>query len=87
MNEIVLNNEVKSLIFTCGRILRPQVAISKNFLIVTKSISKQLKLDIHKYNSQYKNLKVTISSKYHDNLYRLFAKFRFKAQTVGRICP
>jgi len=36
------------------------------FKIVTKSISKQLKLDINKYNSQYKNLKVTISGKYHD---------------------
>ncbi len=37
-----------------------------NFTIITKSISKQLKLDIDKYNSQYKNLKVKTSNKYHD---------------------
>jgi hypothetical protein len=36
------------------------------FKIITQKISKQLKLDIDKYNSQYKNLKVTTSNKYHD---------------------
>ena len=36
------------------------------FTIVTKSISKQLKLDIEKYNKQYDNLEVKISNKYHD---------------------
>jgi len=37
-----------------------------NFTIITKNISKQLKLDIDKYNQQYKNLEVKISTKYHD---------------------
>jgi len=37
-----------------------------NFTIITKQISKQLKLDLQKYNSQYKNLKVLTSNKYHD---------------------
>jgi len=37
-----------------------------NFMIITKQISKQLKLDLQKYNSQYKNLKVLTSNKYHD---------------------
>jgi len=36
------------------------------FTIITKSISKQLKLDIDKYNKQYENLEIKISSKYHD---------------------
>lgn len=36
------------------------------FTIVTKSISKQLKLDVDKYNKQYKNLEIQISNKYHD---------------------
>jgi len=36
------------------------------FTIVTKPISKQLKLDIQKYNLQYKNLKIITSSKFHD---------------------
>ena len=36
------------------------------FKIITKSISKQLKLDINKYNSQYKNLSIIISKEYHD---------------------
>ncbi len=36
------------------------------FKIITKSISKQLKLDIERYNSQYKNLKIQISNKVHD---------------------
>jgi len=36
------------------------------FKIITKSISKQLNLDIEKYNSQYKNLEIKISNKFHD---------------------
>jgi len=36
------------------------------FTIITKSVSRQLQLDIDKYNSQYKNLKVKISNKFHD---------------------
>ena len=36
------------------------------FTIITKSISKQFKLDIDKYNKQYKNLTMKISNKYHD---------------------
>ncbi len=37
-----------------------------NFLIITYKISKQLKLDISKYNKQYHNLIVESSKKYHD---------------------
>ena len=37
-----------------------------SFEIITKPASKQLKLDIEKYNSQYKNLEIKISTKYHD---------------------
>jgi len=37
-----------------------------NFIIITKSISKQLKLDIEKYNSQYNNLTIKTSNRYHD---------------------
>ncbi len=36
------------------------------FTIIIKSINKQLKLDIGKYNSQYNNLTIKISTKYHD---------------------
>ena len=36
------------------------------FTIITKSISKQLKLDVDKYNKQYKNLEIQMSSRYHD---------------------
>jgi len=36
------------------------------FTIITKSISKQLKLDIDKYNKQYDNLEMKILNKYHD---------------------
>jgi len=36
------------------------------FKIITKSISKQLKLDIDKYNSQYNNLKFQIPNRFHD---------------------
>ena len=37
-----------------------------NFIIITKNISKQSKLDINKYNSQYNNLKIKTSNQYHD---------------------
>ena len=37
-----------------------------NFTIITKKISKQLKLDIEKYNQQYNNLTINISNKFHD---------------------
>ena len=37
-----------------------------NFTIVTKNTSKQLKLDINKYNTQHKNIQVKTSSSYHD---------------------
>ncbi len=36
------------------------------FVIYTQSISKQLKLDIKKYNSQYNNLKVNLLKESHD---------------------
>jgi hypothetical protein len=36
------------------------------FTIVTKTISKQLRLDIDKYNKQYNNLTIKTSGKYHD---------------------
>jgi len=36
------------------------------FVITTQKISKQLKLDINKYNAQYNNLIVNTSNKYHD---------------------
>ena len=36
------------------------------YTIITKNISKQLKLDIEKYNSQYHNLEVKISNRFHD---------------------
>lgn len=39
---------------------------SIDFIILTKSISKQLRLDVQKYNAQYKNLHVKTSNKYHD---------------------
>ena len=37
-----------------------------HFTIVIKSVSKQLKLDISKYNQQYSNLTIKISNKFHD---------------------
>ena len=37
-----------------------------NYTIITKSISKQLKLDIQKYNAQYNNLTTKTSNRYHD---------------------
>jgi len=37
-----------------------------SFTIITKSISKQLKLDMQKYNSQYNNLTIKTSNRYHD---------------------
>ena len=36
------------------------------FTIITKSLSKQLKLDIDKYNLQYKNIEVKLTNKFHD---------------------
>jgi len=37
-----------------------------NFVIMTKSISKQLKLDSEKYTQQYDNLVIKTSTKFHD---------------------
>ena len=37
-----------------------------NFTIITRNISKQLKLDIEKYESQYNNLQIQTSNKFHD---------------------
>jgi hypothetical protein len=37
-----------------------------SFMIVTKSISKSLKLDIEKYNNQHNKLSIKTSNKYHD---------------------
>ncbi len=34
--------------------------------IITKPLSKQLKLDINKYNSQYDNLEIKTSNTFHD---------------------
>ncbi|WP_457743510.1 RhuM family protein [Sulfurimonas sp.] len=36
------------------------------FTVITKSISKQLKLDSKKYNTQYSKLTIKVSNKYHD---------------------
>ncbi len=37
-----------------------------HYTIITKSTSKQLKLDINKYNTQYNNLTIKLSNNYHD---------------------
>jgi hypothetical protein len=37
-----------------------------NFTIITKKTTKQLQLDIDKYNSQYKNLQIKVSDKFND---------------------
>jgi len=37
-----------------------------NFVIITKKLNKQQKLDIEKYNLQYKNLQIKINSDFHD---------------------
>jgi len=37
-----------------------------HYTIITKSISKQLKLEIKKYNAQYNNLTIQKSNRYHD---------------------
>ena len=50
-----------------------------NYTIITKSISKQLKLDIEKYNSQYNNLTIKTSNKYHDR----FLLFEDEAYHLG----
>lgn len=39
------------------------------FTIITQKISKQLKLDIEKYNSQYNNLTIKTSNKFHDRFF------------------
>lgn len=39
---------------------------SIDFIILTKSISKQFKLDVERYNAQYQNIQVKTSNKYHD---------------------
>lgn len=51
-----------------------------NFTIVTQSISKQLKLDVDKYNSQYSNLKIKISNDFHDRFLIIDAN---KAYHIG----
>lgn len=51
-----------------------------SFTIVTKSISKQLKLDVDKYNSQYSNLKIKISNDFHD---RFLIVDAIKAYHIG----
>jgi len=50
------------------------------FTIVTQKISNQLKLDIEKYNSQYKNLTIKTSSSYHD---RFLIVDKEKAYHIG----
>jgi len=50
------------------------------FTIITKSISKQLKLDVDKYNKQYKNLEIQISNRYHD---RFLIIDKSKAYHIG----
>ena len=44
------------------------------FTVITKSISKQLKLDIEKYNEQYNNLTIKSSNKFHDRFLILDAE-------------
>ncbi len=50
------------------------------FTIVTKNISNQSKLDIEKYNLQYKNLTIKTSNKYHDRFLLIDHK---KAYHIG----
>ena len=50
------------------------------FTIITKSISKQLKLDVDKYNKQYKNLEIKMSNKFHD---RFLIIDKSKAYHIG----
>jgi len=45
-----------------------------NFVIITKSISKQLSLDVEKYNSQYNNLQIKTSNKFHDRFLLIDSK-------------
>jgi prophage antirepressor-like protein len=58
---IIIDNYIDETVLT---IFSKYLNIS--FIILTKSISKQLKIDIEKYNKQYNNLDVKISNKYHD---------------------
>lgn len=61
-----------------------------NFIILTKNISKQLKIDIEKYNAQYKKLQLKTSNKYHDrfliidnvNAYHIGASLKDLARKV-----
>ena len=50
------------------------------YIIITKSTSKQLKLDISKYNQQYNNLNIKISSNFHD---RFLIIDNIKAYHIG----
>jgi len=51
-----------------------------HYTIMTKSISKQLKLDISRYNSQYNNLTIKKSNRYHD---RFLILDKTKAYHIG----
>ena len=51
-----------------------------SFTVVTKSTSKQLKLDIKNYNTQYNNLTIKTSNKFHDRFLIIDAK---KAYHIG----
>lgn len=56
-NIIIIDNYIdKKFLDICAK-------IKVNFIIVTKEIDK---IDLEKYNKQYNNIKVRISSKYHD---------------------
>ena len=58
---ILIDNYIDTSVFTMFS-KYPNI----NFIIWTISISKQLKLDVEKYNAQYKNLEIKTSNKYHD---------------------
>ena len=51
-----------------------------NYIIITKSISKQLNLDIKKYKAQYNNLSIKKSNRYHD---RFLMLDKIKAYHIG----
>jgi len=61
-SEIVLvDNYIDDTIFTlCSKY--PNI----NFIIYTQTINKQLKLDLDKYNKQYKNIKLKETKNFHD---------------------
>ena len=60
-NIILIDNYIDDTVFTLFS-KYPHI----NFTIVTGKISKQLQLDIDKYNRQYNNLKIKKSNRYHD---------------------